>query len=226
MLVVEFIGCPGVGKSSVFNPVMDSVRSKGFSVENIHRSEMRVNKFYRKWITFESQISSKNSGLKSAISSFTECVDDPKSLVWTKDLLNASFKLNSGKINKLDYAFFEEGPTQYISSIAHQKNIKDMNAKLLIDAVNESIYSHDTIAFYVEADLEDIVSRLVKRGKTNDRYILNDADAMMEQLVVKKDNIEYLIERLNYKAIHRIKNDDLDQAINKAKSIMDGYTEV
>ena len=219
MIVVEFIGCPGVGKSSICRFVMDSKSKEGYSLANIHRNELRDGAITRKYISARSLFSNDCSELRKATDHYMKSIPDSQNRVWGRDLLIAAYKLNLRKNRSLDYVFFEEGPTQYVTSIAHQKEITK-TIQPVIDAMNRTIYIHDTIGIYVKADLHDIIARIISRNKATDRFKADDAETMYHQLLVKQRNIEFLIDRLQYKALYTVENTVLSDAVEKVLNIL------
>ena len=219
MVVVEFIGCPGVGKSSICKSVMNSKSKEGYSLANMHRSELRDGAIARKFISARALFSNDCSELRKAADHYMKRIPDSQSRVWGRDLLIAAYKLNLQKTKSLDYVFFEEGPTQYVTSIAHRKELTQ-TIQPVIDAMNHTIYVHDTIGIYVIADLHDIIARILNRNKTNDRYKSDDAETMYRQLLVKQRNIEFLIDRLHYKALYTVENTVLPDAVDQVLNIL------
>ena len=218
-MLIEFIGCPGVGKSSICVRVMERLAGEGYAVENIHRSEMRKGAWARKLYTFEALYGIRNKALRDAVNTYEADNANPGSSVWKRDLLIAAMKLDRKSVKKLDAAFFEEGPTQYLSSIVHLDPI-DETAGPVIHQMNKTIYSHDITAFYVTADIGDISERIRKRNRKSDRFKGAEDTEMIRQLKIKEANLDYLTKRLDYREIYRIENRELDTAVSEVYSII------
>ena len=164
MRIIEFMGCPGSGKSSVCKGIMDELTREGYNVANVHRDEIRKGGLSRKILSARSRLSPKMRSLGAELDKVMAYLPD-KDSVWKRDVLNSSYKIGQKYVQELDYAFFEEGPTQYITSILHD-NAAGGYLRPLIDEVNRIFYAHDVTAFYITADPEEIVDRIRKRNRS------------------------------------------------------------
>ncbi len=210
MTIIEFFGCPGSGKSSICRLVMEGLAAEGYTVRNIHRNELRKGKLSRKILSAKALTSRRTHGLKKAVDDYAATL--PKQhCPWKRDIINSAYKLGQRYVKETDYVLFDEGPTQYITSIPHSNKVTD-KIKPLIREVNRAFYGHKVVAFYVVAGRNEIIERLRRRGKPGDRFVTEDEDEMRQLIDTKISNIEYISEMLGYSELHRIENDDLDRA--------------
>ena len=208
MRIIEFMGCPGSGKSSVCKGIMDELTREGYNVANVHRDEIRKGGLSRKILSARSRLSPKMRSLGAELDKVMTYLPD-KDSVWKRDVLNSSYKIGQKYVQGLDYAFFEEGPTQYITSILHD-NAAGGYLRPLIDEVNRTFYVHDVTAFYITADPEEIVDRIRKRNRSGDRFLSDD----------RQNNLDYITKENGYRKLYVIENHDLDKAILQAMELV------
>ena len=220
MTIIEFIGSPGSGKSSICNRTMDHFEDMGLKVGNIHRDEIRKGAVSRKILSAKSKFMPCTSSLRSAITEYTSKVPEYHGSVWERDLLNAAYKLSCPYVRAMDYAFFDEGPTQYVSAMMNGIPIND-DILPLIDTINDSIYKCDVIAFFIQLDVDSIVERISKRNRSGDIYLSDDVDDMRSRITLKENNLRYLAEHLNYKEIHYIDNIELENAALQVQTLIE-----
>ncbi len=218
-MIAEFIGAPGVGKSTICHRVMERIQSQGYSAINLHRDELRKGALTRKLYSLQALCGPYNRALRAAVRTYEEANRNPQSSVWMRDLLISALKLDKSYVEAYDLACFEEGPAQYLSSIAHMKEM-DAGAEAVISQMNRTVYAHDITAFYISADRDEIMGRLKERNKKNDRFTGGDDKDIGEALRIKTGNLEYLLTKLDFREIYRIDNHDIDKAVDEAYSII------
>lgn len=218
MTIIEFFGCPGVGKSSLCVKVMEALSEQGFSAANIHRNELRKGRLFRKMLSARALMSPRTRDLKKAIDVYAQTLPQ-QHCPWKRDVLNSAYKLEQRYVKNTDYVFFEEGPTQYLTSIPHDKKVTEQIGPL-IDEINRSFYDHGVIAFYIKADEDEIIKRLQGRGKPGDRFVADDENRMRSLIETKIYNIEQIAKMLRYQKMYDIENNDLDKAATQIVDII------
>ena len=225
MTIIEFIGCPGSGKSTICKLLMEYLCDKGFSVGNIHRDEIRNGALSRKLLSAKSQLMPRTKSIRTAIDNYTKNISGYHGGVWERDLLNAAYKLEQSYVRNMDYALFDEGPTQYVSAMIHDIEIDD-NIKPMLTEMNNCIYRHKVIAFYIEADFEALLERICKRDRSGDRFISDNKEEMYSRIQLKEKNLRYLVSHLNYSNIFYVDNTELSDAFLQVKNVFEHMEEV
>ncbi len=219
MFVVEFVGCPGAGKSALCKSVMNEFSKRGYAVSNIHRSECRDGRLTRLAIRAGSFFSGNIRGLRRVLSKKEAFFQDPMARVWANDILKAAYKLESRSVENLDFAFFEEGPAQYVTSIAHDILLTE-SAEPLMKEMNEVIYSHETLMIHVTAEMDELIRRIRHRERKTDRFLLENDSKIQKLLEIKEQNIEFVLERLHFRKLWHIENNDFEKAVAQTMSFL------
>lgn len=225
MTIIEFIGCPGSGKSTICKLLMEYLSDKGFSVGNIHRDEIRNGALSRKLLSAKSQLMPRTKSIRTAIDNYTKNISGYHGRGWERDLLNAAYKLEQSYVRNMDYALFDEGPTQYVSAMMHDIEIDD-NIEPLLSEINKHIYSHKVIAFYIEADTKILLDRICKRDRSGDRFISDNKEEMRALIQLKEKNLRYLVSRLKYSSVYYIENKERSDAFLQVKNVFEHMEEV
>jgi len=220
MTIIEFIGSPGSGKTSICCKVMDYFEAKGFKTGNVHRDEIRKGALSRKILSAKTQYMPSTHALKCAIATYVSKVPAYEGSVWERDLLNVAYKLRQPYVKSMDYAFFDEGPTQYVSAMMNGIVITDTILPL-VDEMNRCIYQNDVIAFFIQADIDNIVDRICKRRRNGDPYFSANIEGMKSQIAFKEKNLLYLADHFQYKELHYIKNDHLEDAALQVQALIE-----
>jgi len=198
---------------------MSHLKDKGFSVGNIHRDEIRKGILSRKILSAKSMYLPRTKSLRRAMADYTKGIPHYHGGIWERDLLNAAYKLEQRYAQKMDYALFDEGPTQYVSAMMHDIEIDD-RIQPLLDEMNKSIYCNNVIAFFIVVDTNNLIERISQRDRKGDRFLTDDIEEMRSRIIQKENNLRYLASHLNYSSIYYIENNELADAIARVKNIL------
>ena len=99
------------------------------------------------------------------------------------------------KLHKKGAAYLlEEGPLQYLTSIAYDSALVETEAlKRAVSIMTQ----HEKAVIVCECPVDVIIDRIAGREKRGDRYNIDDKDKLTELLRIKKENIDFLIKRFD-----------------------------
>ena len=214
MIVIEFAGNPGTGKSTICSRVLEKFRAEGADAESIFRNELEFSAIKRKMFAMSYRSASCNKELKKKAKEFLK--DYPGALPrrWSLEILKTCYKLDRIGGAKDKMVFMEEGPTQFLTSIVHMSELGE-NATDLIREINRTIYNSDVLLFDIVVSEEETVKRIRERNRQTERFVSDDADEVGKMLSVKRRNLDAVEQQLSYKGFYQIENDDLETAVNE-----------
>ena len=85
----------------------------------------------------------------------------------------------------------DEGIVQYVSSLAFEDKIVFKSG--LKRLVRKIVKEYNPIIINYQISVETAYNRIMSRGKVNDRYYNNDPDHAKRLLIVKRQNIDLII---------------------------------
>lgn len=241
MRIIEFVGCPGVGKSSICQKVMEQLDSEGYSVLNIDHSVTRAGRLTRLFLRAGVMLSGSTRELKYVLENYLATFpgyfpenhfpgiimrakvregESPQDKVnrlrrrWGKTILRAAYKIGTYPVKQLDYAFFDEGTIQYLTAITHDVPFTD-DVLPVISKLNDIIYSQDVAVIHVKAEKEENVRRIRTRARKGDRFFTEDDNEALRLLEMKERNIDFVLSRLKISNLSYIENMDLNEAVEK-----------
>lgn len=182
-MIVELCGLPGAGKSTLADDI-----SKRIMVKN-RTSLLQLDhtlKYKWKVIKFTGRDSVLTEDEKNLYRFSREYTNYDSKYIYR--LLNIYRAIK--KHNKNDIFLLEEGPIQYLSSIAYDTNL--VEAASLNQAIN-IMTAHESVVIVCECPMDIIVNRIQDRKKKGDRYNFDDTIKMKELLQFKKENINFLL---------------------------------
>ena len=213
MLFVEFAGCPGVGKSTICSNVIDVLRDNGIKTMDILRDETKLNKLRRSIFVLSYKADKSNVLLRKELNKYVERHPSSSSIRFALEIQKTAFKIHTKKYLMQEIVFQNEGPTQFLTSIAFDKAITSDLDESLVEAINTSIYDKNyVILVHVTCDQEEIINRLITRGNTNDRYSSQDRTELSRLLSVKEENINIVKQLCHYSHIITVENYDIHTA--------------
>lgn len=186
-MIVELCGLPGTGKSTLADDINKRIglknRTSLLQLDHMLSFKWKVIKYSNKdWI-----LTKEEKRLYRFACEYTNCDS-----LYIYRLLNIYRAIK--KHNKNDVYLLEEGPIQYLSSIAYDINLVETD--LLNQAVN-TMTEQERVVILCECPMDIIVSRIRNRHKKSDRYYFDDTVKMKKLLQLKKENINFLLKHYN-----------------------------
>lgn len=196
MILVEMYGCPGSGKTTISNAVIEKLRLQGYKIadtKNIYYSGNLRN--YKILLLLKIILDRKNWRLYSLIFKVgLKYGVNFENLKYIGYLMILSYQLTAAfKFQRYDVIFLDEGMVQYVSSLMHTKQI--IVDKNLENLINEILFKIGNIYLInCVLDLKINIQRLRSRGnKKVTRFIrVDDDQLLLSMLRIKRKNLDSL----------------------------------
>ena len=196
MIMVEFAGTPGCGKSTVCQMAAEKLREEGISARDVLRDEMKLGKAARMRFRLGYKRSPRDAALRREVKRFVAAHPGKTAVRFGLEILKASYKLNLARYQALDVVLMNEGPTQFLTSIAHMERL---DARALIEEMNKAIYRrHKVILIDTTLEEQENIRRIMDRHNVHDRFYSEDAGELAAMLRVKRANIDSAAALLEY----------------------------
>lgn len=215
MIIIEFCGAPGVGKTSQSKALLKYFTEKEYTAID-----------YMMWYFSDTSILGRvTRKMRNILKYFTReafriyvvclknrCLwDNPNKKYWIARILEAYLCIRSCKRKNFDILIFDEGVIQYITSIFHEKNIKmdDLNsAKILL----QNNICDEKLIINCLLDFEENVNRLIERHRSGDRFIGENDSQIKRMLDLKIDNINKVLALADSNKIFSVNVSHFDNA--------------
>ena len=193
-LIVEFVGLPGCGKSSVAKAVVaalkkENVIERAELTRHLYRMLRRPRVLFKAILFF--LMAPTHWGVKKSVCDVLRAYPLNRerliyALIFVRFYKNLVKKMKRGKIIVLD-----EGLVQFISSIPHETPLQTNDA---LSALLGRMNAITRRTLFVECDLplEDVVGRLRKRNQDDRFSRVADDHALRALLRMKKRNLDAL----------------------------------
>lgn len=221
MLFVEFAGCPGVGKSTICRKVILRLREVGFDAVDILRNELAFKLPERCLFTLSYKFYPGTAHLRKELCAYIAGSPSKSATRFGLEIQKCAYKLHTAKNGNTGILFQNEGPTQFITSIAYDKPMNLTGNSSLVEAVNESVYDcHRVILVYVTCGQDENIRRLMERGNKNDRYSSGDPAELKRLLDIKRRNLLQVKELFHYDEVIEIENTEIAAASLKVSEML------
>lgn len=214
MLLVEFCGVPGCGKSTLCNEIQEYFESQGYKIENLRLRNSHTT-FLGKIKKIVYIIKLRTVALfypvRTLAYKYGRSFNNKSAMFWSKRLVEGVYRINKAK-GKIDIGFFDEGFVQYITSICYgyQLNSDSYN---LISYLDSEIYRtpNNAIIFHCDLDQEENLRRLKERNRV-DRYFSGTDSEIKKKLARKDMDLAKVCNTLNKARIININMLDKDNS--------------
>lgn len=195
MLIIELTGVPGCGKSTLWELLKSELQKRGRTVytyrELMHREPLFVHKgLLFQWEKWNPQTVSCMNWIEQYCALVPQ---DEKRDRFKKMFIELYHRVHVAAWNRgEDMILLDEGLVQNVTSLFFMDAIpKDPSAervlKHLIHVKGRYLFVKCNIS------MEENIARLKKRARENDRYYALEEDRLREALLVKEQNIDYLL---------------------------------
>lgn len=210
MIIIEFTGLPGVGKTTACDELEQNLRNDGFRVSNFQKmlpGKSVLQKVTRRLYAYRAIYSWRNRKLYKVLQALD--LNDSKELdFWKKRILIMNYRIMT-EASHYDFIVLDEGVITFITSLYHNVWMDQKeSAQKIWDTICD-VYKKNTLRIQVDAPIETVIDRLLSRNKPGDRFICENRVKMKELLELKGHNIELVsgISQLPYKRICNEKKD-------------------
>ena len=199
--IIEFYGLPGVGKSTICDLLEEKLNLTGYKVINIQKQKKCItiqDKINKAILTLKSFAFIDNIKLYKILNNYKRVYGKNElSDYWIRRIIVTNYLLKKEiKRSTYDYILLDEGIVQFITSIVHDEVIKN---DIYTDEICKNIsnvYSNYTTVIHCNLDYKNIIGRLKKRNKKNDRFIFTDEDMMLKVLKKKEKNLDTISHKI------------------------------
>ena len=199
MIIVEFCGTPGCGKSTLCAMLKRELLTRGYSVENLQevyeprtfqgKIERRINKLKYQYAFFNYK--------RRKMLSYMASKDDASGY-WRQRILEAAYRIRQAEKKGIQIGLFDEGIIQFITSMYHEREF-DNKVDKLIEDIDKNIYGDRVILVNCILDMDENYRRLKTRGRAGDRFLVGNDIDNKEALKAKKKKIDYIFEHMSNK---------------------------
>lgn len=195
MLMIELAGLPGCGKSTLWELLKSEMQKKGRNVytyrELMHREPLFIHKgFLFKWEKYKPQTVSCMNWIEQYCASVPK---DEKRDRFRKMFIEMYYRVHVAAWNRgEDIILLDEGLVQNFTSLFFMDEIPgdpstEKVLKNLIHVNGRYLFVKCNIS------MEENISRLKNRARENDRYYSLEEDILRKALLVKEQNIDYIL---------------------------------
>ena len=179
-MIVEICGLPGIGKSTVTKPFIDSKNIYGLRDclgKRFYNNKKRdIIKFL-----YPKHLPKDYNEIISFLNNYPQC--DEK----FKDRLLFLYEALKRNDNSDKFFLLEEGAVQHITSLPHDMDISHDNTA---EPVIDKLLAKEDAIIYFEAPIDMVYERIQKRNRSGDRFLDSNTDSAYKLLEIKKKNIE------------------------------------
>lgn len=216
MVIIEFCGTPGCGKTTVCDRIEEELQQQGIRVQNLQKrgtpttyTDRLKEKMER--IRFRNYF--PNRRLKKALEVLMNYYDRDSLIHWPDRILESFYRTKKAEKDGIEIGLFDEGCMQFITSVFHEKEIpKEIQS--VVDSICEELYCGRALFFDCYIDLTENYERLEKRDKPKDRFLAGSREENLALLKLKRERIDTVLGMLNGYTIMRIEGTDTEQAVN------------
>ena len=183
MKIIELIGLPGAGKTTLINSVMSN---RTFSATIVTRSDLFKSKLPRLWL--------KQYLLRLLLYVKLHYITRKSNMMQQNTYINRLIKLlvyfSYYEKKKNDYVLLlDEGIIQYITSLEYEHSLP----KEILPFAKTLLIHYRPVIIDCQIPLDTVEERIRSREKTGDRYYLSDDDSVRKLLQQKRDNLDFVI---------------------------------
>lgn len=195
MLIVEFCGTPGCGKTTLCDEIEQELQLLGYKVKNLQKRKYPVSFADKVAVAVERfcfRHAPCNRELKKALQVLRPYIDESSLINWPDRILEASLRIANAEKAGVQIGLFDEGCLQFITSVFHGKTVTE-DVQSLIDVLIEKIYKERTIVFDCQMDETENYQRLAQRNKSDDRFLIGGKEISLRLLKNKRKNIDAVL---------------------------------
>lgn len=221
MILIEFCGTPGCGKTTICDRIEEELQQLGIPVRNLqkrgfpatYRDKLRVKieRFrYRNYIP--------NRRLKRALEVLLHYYDKSSLIHWPNRILESFYRARKAEKSGTEVGLFDEGCIQFITSVFHEKEIPD-EIQSVVTTITEELYRDRTFFFDCYLELTQNYERLEGRNKPDDRFLAGNREENLALLKTKRARIDTVIGMLDQMVV-RIEAGDTEMAVQEILDVI------
>ncbi len=219
MILVEFTGLPGCGKTTLCDKLEDELANRDIRVCNLQKEKEIKNIFGRLSYSLYIRKVKKaecNNVLNAEIRKMNDLLGIKGTDHWEEKILEANFRCIEAEKKGEQVALFDEGCIQYIVSLLADADVDERQYNI-IKEIEKTVYGSRTIIIDCILDEETSLDRINSRGRWCCGVHDTDREGGLAILRHRRSNIDNIIKKLeNVKMIKvSTKDSDSDKTLNE-----------
>lgn len=218
MIIGDFAGCPGVGKSTVCINMQKELKKghKIFSEPADWKHLGRIQRFINQkkaYLYKECRYLSKLG--KAEIKN----LDDPNRNYWFHVVLMDVYYVLKAERKGCEYILFDEGIIQAATSIDHDSKASDEVVNWVLTVIDRTYGNRDVRVINCVLSESENLSRLKGRGREGDRFLQGSEEEIINRLNTKKNNIVSFCKNIEDK-VFEVDMKEYEKAYNSVKELL------
>lgn len=222
MIIIEFCGTPGCGKTTICDRVEEELLQQGIQVRNLQKRGFPVtyrDKIRERIERFRFRNYVPNRRLKKALGVLLPYYDKNSLIHWPNRILESFYKAKKAEKAGIEVGVFDEGCMQFITSVFHDKAIPD-EMQSLVDALCKELYQNRALFVGCRIDLKENYERLERRGRPDDRFLAGSREENLALLKTKRDRIDTVLGMLKQQMVIQVEAKDTEQAVREILEVI------
>lgn len=222
MVIVEFCGTPGCGKTTICDLIEEELQQQGIRVRNLQKRGFP--RTYRDKIKvvierFCFRNYAPNRRLKRALKVLLPYYDKCSLIHWPNRILESFYRTRKAEKSGIEVGLFDEGCMQFITSVFHEKELPD-EIRELVDSLSEELYQNRVIFVDCRIDLTENYERLEKRDRPNDRFLAGSREENLALLKTKRERIDTVLGMIKGQMVVHIDVKNTEQAVKEILEVI------
>lgn len=232
MVIVEFCGPGGCGKTTVCDILEEAIRKQGVCVKNLQKSP-KLRKMGEKalhkltvlsyWLTPSGLHTGATVCLFSCLNHFSQTFH------WAGRIIELQYRIRHEQ--EAEVVILDEGYVQFLSSLAFTNKI-GRGLDMVAHMMDRWFYANErnqVILIRCKTDEQTIIERLLTRGRKNDRNVHENQEVMRTLIRQRYENIDRIIDHITPTMVYSCSTDDSEHAaswiLRKVSPMWTGATE-
>lgn len=203
MKVIEFIGLPGSGKSTLCDLLEEELKQEGYRVLNFHvvfsheeliqKVKIKINNGLAKQSRINKEFEKEVRALN-----LSDQIDIEE---WIHIIKIMNYRIHK-EAKRYDFILMDEGPLQAITALFHGKDIDDKKDISNLISSLSSEYLKNIEVIQLDLGMDTVCERLRNRNRDEDDFVDKD-DTVMKSLLRQKDrNIRLVSDASDFNVNH------------------------
>lgn len=205
MYIVEFVGLPGSGKTTMCKRYEWNLKKRQKIATNVQVQALIFSGIKRRLFLLRVFLYPKSIKIMSLARKHVPNYKSSEAKAWLKRIQQILFLLDQYERQKLEYALMDEGFVQFVTSICHGEEISDSMMKFAQKVFEMAYKGRECKFLYVDVDKNEAMERIKKRNRPGDRFLADSDAEVLEKLRVKEGNLLKCLDLLKEYDVRTIK---------------------